>query len=167
MPTWLDVSQSGSIGLDMSLIAIYMVAMPLSRSGDLYKCLLACILCQVYGLSPLYNYTLEVNPSLVFLIYASIYFTAIRFITTYKVIAACFIMALFEGLMYKAYLNELGNKGIEDGLYDNYEYIVTLLHIVILFSMVRWDVVRSSYRRFRDNILLPILHQRLLLPYGS
>jgi len=164
---WLNQEQLGVIPFNSALIVAYLIFAPVFRCRDIYVCMLASIASQAYGISPLYNYTLEVNPSLVFLIYASIYFTAIRFITTYKVIAACFIMALFEGLMYKAYLNELGNKGIEDGLYDNYEYIVTLLHLTILFSMVRWDVIRSSYRRFRDNLLLPFLHQRLLLPYGG
>ncbi len=163
----IEFSASQNVSLSMIFMAAYLVAFLFSKSKDMVCVFGANVAAQCYVISPLYSYTLEVNPSLVFLIYASIYFTAIRFITTYKVIAACFIMALFEGLMYKAYLNELGNKGIEDGLYDNYEYIVTLLHIVILFSMVRWDVVRSSYRRFRDNILFPILHQRLLLPYGS
>jgi len=146
-------------------MAAYLVAFLFSKSKDMVCVLGANVAAQCYVISPLYNYTLEVNPSLVFLIYASIYFTAIRFITTYKVIAACFIMALFEGLMYKAYLNELGNKGIEDGMYDNYEYIVTLLHLAILLSLVRWDVVRSANRFFRDNILLPFLHQRILLPF--
>lgn len=165
MLPWFDVSQNGSIGLDMSLVAIYLVAIPVLKSREIYVCLLACIACQIYGLSPVYNLTLETNPSLVFLIYASIYFTSIRFLTTYKVIAACFIMALFEGLMYKAYLNELGHKGIEEGLYSYYEYFVTLLHLNILISMVRWDYVRRFYRSFRDNLLRPFLYERLLLPY--
>jgi len=161
----LEFSASQNVSLSMIFMAAYLAAFLFSSGKDIVYAFGASIACQCYGLSPLYNYTLEVNPSLVFLIYASIYFTAIRFLSTYKVIAACFIMALFEGLMYKAYLNELGNKGIEDGLYYNYEYIVTLLHLAILFSLVRWNVVRSANRFFRDNILLPFLHQRLLLPF--
>ena len=162
---WFAYNENADLGA--VLMAAYLIAIGTSKTKDSSLAAMAFIASNLYCISPLYKYTIDINPSLVFLIYASIYFTAIRFITTYKVIAACFIMALFEGLMYKAYLNELGNKGIEDGLYDNYEYIVTLLHLTILFSMVRWDVIRSSYRILRDNLLFPFLHQRLLLPYGS
>ena len=161
----LEFSASQNVSLSMIFMAAYLVAFLFSTSKDMVYAFGASVACQCYGLSPLYNYTIELNPALVFLVYASIYFTAIRFLSTYKVIAACFIMALFEGLMYKAYLNEIGNRWIEDGLYNNYEYIATLLHLAILFSMVRWDVIRSAYRVFRDNILLPFLHQRLILPF--
>lgn len=161
--TWL--AHAENIGLDLTLVAIYFVAMSISRSKEITVCLLASLASNIYCISPLYKATIEINPSLVFLIYASIYFTSIRFLTSYKVIAACFIMALFEGLMYKAYLNELGHKGIEEGLYSYYEYFVTLLHLNILISMVRWDYVRRFYRSFRDNLLRPFLYERLLLPY--
>lgn len=134
-------------------MAIYLVASYYIRSHEVYKCMMAMIACQVYCLSPLYNLTLEVNPSLVFLIYASIYFTAVRFLTSRKVMIACFIMALFEGLMYKAYLNELGNHGIENWLYDNYESLVTLVHLIVIGSNIHWARVISGCRDYINSLL--------------
>lgn len=162
----IEFSANQNISLSMVFMAAYLAAFLLAKNHkELFVVMGASVASQCFGISPLFNLTLEINPSLVFLIYASIYFTAIRFLTSYKVIAACFIMALFEGLMYKAYLNELGHKGIEEGLYSYYEYFVTLLHLNILISMVRWDYVRRFYRSFRDNLLRPFLYERLLLPY--
>lgn len=160
---WLAYAEN--IGLDLTLVAIYFVAIAISKSKEIAVCLLASLASNIYCLSPFYTYTVETSPQLAFLVYASIYFTAMNFLSSYKVLSACFIMAVFEIIMYKAYLNELGHKGIENGLYDNYEYIVTLLHLNILLSMVRWDIVRSTYRSIRDNLLRPFLHERCLLPY--
>lgn len=160
---WFAYNQNADLGVIIA--AAYVLAAFTFKGRELSIASLAFLASNIYCISPLYKATIEINPSLVFLIYASIYFTAIRFLTTYKVIAACFIMALFEGLMYKAYLNELGHKGIEEGLYSYYEYFVTLLHLNILISMVRWDYVRRFYRSFRDNLLRPFLYERLLLPY--
>ena len=159
------ISQIDSLFSNSSCVAIYLVASYYIKSHEVYKCMMAMIACQVYSLSPLYNITLETNPSIVFLIYASIYFTVIRFLISYRVIAGCFIMALFEGLMYKAYLNELGNHGLENWLYSNYESIVTLLHVGIIFQMVQWSRLRSSIRFLRDSLFSPFMHNRLLLPY--
>ncbi len=161
----IEFSASQNISLSMAFVAIYLVASYYIKRHEVYKCMMAMIACQVYSLSPLYNLTLEINPSLVFLIYASIYFTAIRWLTSYKVMIACFIMALFEGVMYKAYLNELGHHGLENWLYINYESIVTLLHVGIIFQMVQWSRLRSGFRFLRDSICRPFMYNRLLLPY--
>lgn len=160
----VQLSESQSVSMGVILVAIYLVATPISTK-EIHKLTLTCIIAQAYCLSPLYNATLEYNSSLVFLVYASIYFTAIRYLQTYKVIAACFIMALFEGLMYKAYLNELGHKGFEEWLYFNYESIVTLLHVVAIGSVVSGSKLRSITRFLSDNVLRPFLCNRLLLPF--
>lgn len=161
----LEFSESQNVSFDIVLVAIYLIAIPITSGKDVPRLILTCIVAQAYCLSPLYNATLEYNPSLVFLVYASIYFTIIRYLTSYKVMIACFIMALFEVLMYKAYLNELGHKGIENGLYEHYETIVTLLHLVVISTMVSAGRIRSYYRFFSNNLLRPFMYNRLLLPF--
>lgn len=160
---WFAYNQNANLAALLAIV--YSVAFIAKKDADVTVCSLAFIASNIYCISPLYKYMVESNPSINFLIYASIYFTAIRFLSSYKVIAACFIMALFEGIMYKAYLNELGHKGIENGLYDNYEGIVTLLHVAIIFQMVQWAKLRYGIRFLRDSVLRPFLHARLLLPY--
>ena len=160
----LRFTESQNVSLDLFLVAIYLVATPFS-SKEIHRLTLTCIAAQAYCLSPIYNYTLDYNAPLVFLIYASIYFTAIRYLHSYKVIAACFIMALFEGLMYKAYLNELGHNGTEEWLYNNYESLVTLLHLVIVSAVVHWGRVRSFCRYIGNNLLRPFMYNSLLLPF--
>lgn len=181
----IEFTQSQNVSLSAFFMVIYMVAIYIKKpnkpcvarariserltrylkTNEVVTVSLVCFAIQIYCMSPLYNITIAHSGKIVFLVYASIYFTAMNFLSSYKVLSACFIMAVFEVIMYKAYLNELGNKGIENGLYDNYEYIVTLLHLNILLSMVRWDIVRSTYRSIRDNLLRPFLYERCLLPY--
>lgn len=157
---WL--AYANNVSLDIALAAVYALAAFLCHK-DVYKCLLASVVSQIYCLSPLYAYTIELNPSLVFIVYASIYLTVIRFLSNYKTILACFIMALFEIVMHKAYLNELSHKGLEEWLYSNYEYIVTLLHVHIVFSLVQWGQLRFYYWRFRYAILRSFICNRVFL----
>ena len=149
----IEFTESQNIPFDLLLVAMYLIAILVCKSKEMYICTLACIASQAYCLSPLYNLTIGNNPSLVFLIYASIYFTVIRLLGTYKVIAMCFIMALFEGIMYKAYLNELGHHGIENWLYNNYESIVALLHAGIIFQVVEWSRLINNCKRYTDKLL--------------
>lgn len=158
---WL--AYANNVSLDIALAAVYALAAFLCHK-DVYKCLLASVASQIYCLSPLYAYTIELSPSLVFIVYASIYFTVIRFLNNYKTIVACFIMALFEIVMHKAYLNELSHKGLENWLYDNYENLVALLHVYIVFSLVQWGKLRFYYRRMRDAVLRPFVHNCFFLP---
>jgi hypothetical protein len=160
----LEFSSQQNVSLSVVFVAMYLAAIVVCKSREMYICTLTCIATQAYGLSPLYNLTIDSNPSLVFLAYASIYFTAIRLLGTYRVIAMCFIMALFEGVMYKAYLNELGNHGIENWLYDNYESIVALLHAGIIIQMVEWARLLNGCKRYADNLLRLIRCYSYALP---
>lgn len=161
----VEFSASQNISLSMIFIAAYLAAMIFIRNKEVSFCMISCLASQIYCLSPAYNATLIYQPSLVFLVYASIYFTVIKYLHTYKVMVTCFIMAFFELIMYKAFLNEIGHREVEEFLYINYESIVTLLHVVIILSLVSWGRVRSAYRIISNSLLRPFLHSRLLLPY--
>ena len=157
--------QLRGLHLDMFLIAIYLVAIFICKAKDLYVCTLASIVSQAFSLSPLYRATLEYEPSAVFLIYSFIYFTVIRYLSTYKVMLACFIMAVFELIVYKAYRDEIGVVFVEGFLYDNYELLVTLCHLVIINSVIDWRKVVISVRDYCLPLLRTIRNVSLSLPY--
>lgn len=152
MPWFID-SQTGSLSLDGFLVFIYLVVALLISSTDTAKCLLASVSCQIYGLSPLYNHIDNNYPDATFLIYSFVYFLAIYSLKSYKVMIACFIMAIFQIIMHKAMLNEIGSYTASLWLYNNYEILVTLLHGYIVFSVVRGNKLRSSVWNCIDNIL--------------
>ena len=127
--------------------------------------MLTCIAAQAYCLSPLYNITLDHYPALVFIIYSAIYFTAIRYVTTYKVMTACFIMALFEIVAYGAYRDALGYIWLESFVYGNYELLVTFMHLVVINSTINWRSALVSVRDYCLRVLRPIWRYCYALPY--
>lgn len=159
---WLS---NNNVSLDLFLVAIYLVAMPITKNKDLPKVMLTCIAAQTYCLSPLYNITLDNYPALVFIIYSAIYFTAIRYVSTYKVMITCFIMALFEIVAYGAYRDALGYIWLESFVYGNYELLVTFLHLVIINSTVNWRDTVASVRDYYIRVLRPIWRYCYALPY--
>lgn len=160
---WLS---NNNVSLDLFLVAIYLVALPLTKSKDLITTLLFCIIAQAYCLSPLYNLTLETYPALVFIIYSAIYFTAIRYLSTYKVMVSCFIMALFEIVAYGAYKDAIGLIAVESFVYDNYELLVTFLHLVIINSTINWREVVNRIGHYGLPVLRYIGRYSCSLPYG-
>ena len=157
--------QLRSLHLDMFLVAIYLVAIFMCKRNDLYICTMTSAITQAYCLSPLYRLTLNYNPSVVFLVYSGIYFTAIRFLTDYKIMKWCFIMAVFEIIVYKAYRDEIGIVFIEAFLYENYELLVTLLHMAIINSAINWRKAIGSVRDYCLPLLRTIRNVSLSLPY--
>ena len=158
--------QLRGLHLDMLLIAIYLVAIFMRKSKELYICALASIASQAFSLSPLYRFTLEYEPSAVFLVYSAIYFTVIRYLSTYKVMLACFIMAAFELIVYKAYRDEIGIVWIESFLYENYELLVTLCHLAIINSVLNWRKIINSVRDYCLPLFRFVGRYSCALPYG-
>ena len=162
---WLSEGQVGIIPLATLFVAMYAVAYLASPGKSLKICLAACIASQLFSLSPLYNYLQDNYPnSVIFFIYFAIYATAsIYFIVlilvnpqenlgNYKPAVTCFIMSLFEIISYETFYSEFNFKGFESVLYDYYEIIVTLLHVVVIGSVVRWSELRSFAGRFYNLI---------------
>jgi len=147
---WL--TYANNVGFDISLAAVYLMAAYFCIQ-DVWKCLLASLSCQLYCLSPLYTYTVDHAPAFAFIVYASIYFTVIKSLKTYKVMVACFTMGTFEILMAGAYNDWFSPQGLNDWLYQNYEVIVSLLHVYIVFTMVQWRLVRRFFGLFRDGVV--------------
>jgi len=163
---YLSLSHDQLRGLDLGLIitALYLSLALLIQSKSIAICALAFIASEVYCLSPAYSATLKYDPSAVFLIYSFIYFTVIRYLSTYKVMLACFIMAVFELIVYKAYRDEIGIVFIEGFLYDNYELLVTLCHLVIINSVIDWRKAVVSVRDHCLPLLRAIRNVGLSLP---
>jgi len=134
------------------LAAVYLIAAYFCVQ-DVWKCLLASLACQLYYLSPLYTYTVDHAPAFAFIVYASIYFTVIKSLNTYKVMVACFTMGIFEILMAGAYNDWFSPQGLNDWLYQNYEVIVSLLHAYIVYTLVQWRLVRRFLGFFRDGVV--------------
>lgn len=134
------------------LSAAYIMAAYFCRD-DVWKCLLAFILTEIYCVSPMYAYTVDHAPAFAFIVYASIYFTVIKSLNTYKVMVACFTMGIFEISMAGAYNDWFSPQGLNDWLYQNYEVIVSLLHVYIVFTLVQWRLVRRFLGLFRDGVV--------------
>ena len=132
---------------------------------ELYVCLLASVASQVTGFTPLARFIMSDSAGNLFLVYSGIYFTAIRFLTDYKIMKWCFIMAVFELIVYKAYRDEIGIVFIEAFLYENYELLVTLLHMAIINSAINWRKVIGSVRDYCLPLLRTIRNVSLSLPY--
>jgi hypothetical protein len=165
---WPIANQVNSIVPNLLFAAMYLAAyFTFSKTKDTSRLFAASLACQIYGLSPLYNLTLSYDPPLVFLVYASIYITVIRYLSNYKTMIACFIMASFECVMYKAYLNELGSRSLASWMYVNYESIVAFLHLVIIFSVVKWSIFRSYCRNVFDLLSGFVVRYRNFLHFGG
>ena len=160
---WLVYNES--ISFDLFLVAIYLVAILLCKHKDLPLITLASIASQAYCLSPLYGFTLDTHPSAVFLVYSAIYFTVIRYLSTYKVMLACFIMAVFELIVYKAYKDEIGIVFVESFLYENYELLVTLCHLAIINSALNWRKIINSVRDYCLPLFRFVGRYSCALPY--
>lgn len=158
---WFSESQEQGLLANAAFLAMYFVANLADPSRSLKVCWLACLSSIVFSLSPLYNYLLaEHNNSIIFFIYFAVYAIAsIHFLISilidhknnmanYKPMITCFIMAAFELISYEIFYNDLKYNGTEDILYDYYEVIITLLHVVVISSVVRWDECRRFAGRF-------------------
>jgi len=177
---WLSASQVESIPANAVFVAMYLVATLASPSKGLTICFLAVMASIAFSLSPLYNYLTGNYPnSVIFFIYFAIYAIAsIYFAITillnikenlgnYKPAVTCFIMALFEIISYETFYSEFSIKGFENVLYEYYEIIVTLLHVVVIGSVVRGDDLRSFSRRFRDIVSSVFLDRCWVLLSGG
>lgn len=162
----VEFTKSQNVSLSIVLVAMYLVTLPLTKSKDLITTMLFCIIAQAYCLSPLYNLTLQSYPAMVFIIYSAIYFTAIRYLSTYKVMVTCFIMALFEIIAYGAYKDAIGLIWLESFVYDNYELLVTFVHLVIINSTIDWREVIDRLSHYCLPVLRYIGRYSCSLPYG-
>jgi len=162
---WLSESQLSGTPLAILFVLSYCVAYLASPSKALLVCLAACATSQAFGLSPIHNHLQDNYPnSVIFFIYfaiyaiASIYFVVLMLVNpqenlgNYKPAVTCFIMSLFEIISYETFYSEFNFKGFESVLYDYYEIIVTLLHVVVISSVVRWSELRSFAGRFYNLI---------------
>jgi len=148
--SWLAYEQN--VSLSVVFAATYLAAAYFCHK-DVYHCMLACLSCQIYSLTPLYGYTVDHAPAFAFIVYAAIYFTLIKSLKTYKVMVSCFTMGIFEILMAGAYNDWFSPQGLNDWLYQNYEVIVSLLHAYIVFTLVQWRLVRRFLGLFRDGVV--------------
>lgn len=162
---WLSEGQVGIIPLATLFVFMYIVAYLAGQNKSLKICLLACVISQMFSLSPLHTHIQDNYPnSAIFFIYFAIYAAASSYfiytivtniqenIGNYKPAATCLIMALFEIISYETFYSEFSFEGFENVLYDYYEIIVTLLHLVIISSVVRWSEFRSFVGRFCNLI---------------
>lgn len=173
----MDISLSQNFGGSAAVMAAYVVAFILSRSLLSFSLLAVCFAAQSIAFTDIYVFILEHYPEKTFLIYSAIYSSATFLIYAqcrgcytskkYKLIALCFTMALFEHVAYRAYINELGFKVVEEWAYSNYEIIVALLHGLIVFQMVHWGSIRLDIGNFRDMLQRAFVVSRVFLPSGS
>ena len=186
---WLYEDQIRSLASNSFCLAIYLVAIFVFKVKNLYAPVVMVIICQSFTLSPLYSYMAndhtylcemvngsdqycetkqaEVDyASMSFIVLSFIYFTGVtKMAYNYKIMKWCFIMAVFELIVYKAYRDEIGIVFIEAFLYENYELLVTLLHMAIINSAINWRKVIGSVRDYCLPLLRTIRNVSLSLPY--
>lgn len=158
---WFSGEQIAAIPLGALFVAMYVFANLASPGKNLLIATYAAMASIVFSFSPAYNYLISTSEnSIIFFVYFSIYAIAAVLMAlstpARKKLAfahcipamACFIMALFEFISYETFYNGLKYKGFENILYDYYEVIVTLLHVVVIAAVVRWSELRSFAGRF-------------------
>lgn len=158
------LSQRSNQNLSLCLIyaGTYIVSAYFIKTKDAIKTLISILIGQVFSASVMFSMADDYHGSVVYIFYAVICFNTILFLSDYKVIRAWFIMGLFDLAMA---IDTYVNPTAQTFIWQNYEYITTCIHVLIVVSLVRWNRQRSDFWVSVYRVLRAKLHYSLLLPY--
>jgi hypothetical protein len=130
------------------LLVLYVISYVVTRKAAF---IVAFLFVETVGmLDPFEHYfiapaAINVTYEYYYFIYAGLYSICyLYFFFIYQSLKAClgyFILVLFELLMCFIEATEVLEQSIEANIYNNYEYIILVVHIYIISTLVRWTPI--------------------------
>lgn len=122
--------QFSQMHLASMLLLAYLLLIAINPTPAKRKVAYALFLSLMVNYSPLYDALSNVQ---FYSLYSIIYLITARFVTNKKIKSTLVIMAIFEFLMaYDRYIN----AGVATWLYDSFEEITCLIHLLIISSSI-------------------------------
>jgi len=117
------------------VLLVYLLLIAINSTPAKSKVAYAFFLSMAINYSPLYDALSNVQ---FYSLYSIIYLITARFVTNKKIKSTLVIMAIFEFTMaYDRYIN----AGVATWLYDSFEEITCLIHLLIISSSIRFKPI--------------------------
>lgn len=142
MTTTMAAGQVDSLAINAAFLTAYILLVASRYTASRAHAFLAVLICILIGYSPLYHlaatqgveYNVAYYSSFAF-VYGFASCAIFKISRKSKIALGCCIMALFQMIMA---WDRYDNAGVATWTYSNYENIVSVIHGIIIGSVVKW-----------------------------